>query len=289
MEDADIMKSPILKRLTILPLVFALCVALSSPVEAGPIKQIEFKEIADGENLRLHIAYPGGHQMTDKRPAVVYFFGGGWRRGKPGQFYPFIQDLAKEGIVGISAQYRTDESHGATPVDCVMDGKAAIRYVREHAADLGIDPSKIIAGGGSAGGHVAACTAIAAAPEAAGANLAISSRPAALILLNPVLSVGPEGYAHGYVKRFAPDWRTISPLHAVDGYIPPTLILVGTEDKILPVAMTKTYKADMEAAGNRCDAVFYEGAGHGFFNQPSYREQVSGEIAKFLQSLGYLD
>ena len=60
--------------------------------------------------------------------------------------------------MAISAEYRTKKSHGTDPFACVEDGKSAIRWVRENAAQLGIDPTKVIAGGGSAGGHVAACT-----------------------------------------------------------------------------------------------------------------------------------
>lgn len=249
---------------------------------------VEYKPVEGGENLTLHIANPPGHTATDQRPAVIFFFGGGWKQGKPGQFYPFIGDLSKEGVVAISAQYRTKSSHGTTPTDCVMDGKSAVRYVREHAAELGVDPDKIVVGGGSAGGHVAACTAIEAAPSDRADNQAISARPQALMLLNPVLSTGPDGYAHGYVKQHIDDWTRISPLDRADGSFPPTLILVGTNDKILPPSMANDFKSKLEAADVRCDVVFYEGAGHGFFNQPQYRPQASAEMVKFMKSLGYI-
>ncbi|WOO41016.1 alpha/beta hydrolase [Rubellicoccus peritrichatus] len=248
-----------------------------------------FKTIEDGDDLELHIAYPKGHQSMDKRPAIIFFFGGGWKFGKPGQFYPFIQDLSDEGIVAISAQYRTKKSHGATPVECVMDGKSAIRYVREHAAELGIDPDKIIAGGGSAGGHVAACAVVDNAPQETNENLQISSRPQALVLLNPVLSVGPDGYAHGYVKQSIDNWQSVSPLHSIDSNFPPTLIQVGTADKVLPPSMAYDFEKQMKAAGNKCEIIFYEGAAHGFFNKPEYRDQITNKIKAFLQSLGYIN
>lgn len=268
--------------------ILALLLCFGQSAHADWMKKIEYKEV-DGENLTLHTVYPPGHQPTDKRPAIVFFFGGGWVGGNPGQFYPYITELSKEGIVAISAQYRTKKSHEASPVDCVKDGKSAIRYVREHAAELGIDPEKIIAGGGSAGGHVAACTVIEAAPEETDENLSVSSRPQALVLLNPVISVSPNGgYRNDYVVKFLPNWQTISPLESVDASFPPTLVMVGTADKILPVHMSKQFEQKMKDAGNRCEIVFYEGMGHGFFNKPEYRAKTVEEIKTFLRSLGYL-
>ncbi|WP_269540640.1 alpha/beta hydrolase [Cerasicoccus fimbriatus] len=249
---------------------------------------VEYKTIADGKNLELHICYPQGHTPDDKSPAVIFFFGGGWRGGKPGQFYPYIIDLAKQGVVGISAEYRTKSSHGVSPVECVKDAKSAVRYVREHAAEMGIDPNRIIAAGGSAGGHVAACTAISDAPEESGENLAISSRPEALILINPVISTGPEGYAHGYVTASIADWQSISPLHRVDG-MPPTLLQTGEDDTTTPLPLQVQFQEQMETAGQRCDLVIYQGAGHGFFNKPEFQPEAKEQINTFLRSLGYMN
>ncbi|WP_309396058.1 alpha/beta hydrolase [Cerasicoccus maritimus] len=260
---------------------------IAQTVFAQAVELIEFKEV-EGENLTLHVAYPAGHSPSDQRPAVVFFFGGGWKQGKPGQFYPYIRALAKQGIVGISAQYRTKSSHGVAPDVCVKDGKSAIRYVRMHAGELGIDPNKVLAGGGSAGGHVAACTAIEDAPEEAHEIHSISSKPAALILLNPVLSTGPNGYAHSYVKSAVPEWKTVSPLHRVDE-LPPTLVEIGDQDNVSPLPMALEFQSAMEQAGQRCDLVLFEGAKHGFFNRPEYQQQTFEHMNDFLRSLGYLD
>ncbi|WPJ95169.1 alpha/beta hydrolase fold domain-containing protein [Coraliomargarita algicola] len=180
-------------------------------------------------------------------------------------------------------------SHETSPVESVKDGKSAIRYIREHASELGIDPKRIVAGGGSAGAHVAACTAIGFAPEETGENLNISSRPQALVLLNPVLNVGPDGYAHGYVTRFIAEWEKLSPFHSADDTFPPTLIEVGTLDKILPIHMAKAFEQKMIAAGNHCEIKFFEGADHGFFNKPEYRPEIIEDIKHFLRSLNYIE
>jgi len=114
----------------------------------------------DGLALRAWIFEPAGHSADDRRPAIVFFFGGGWVGGTPKQFYPHCRDLAELGMVAISAEYRIKSKHGTTPMACVEDGKSAVRYLRANANQLGIDPDRIVSGGGSAGGHVAACTGV---------------------------------------------------------------------------------------------------------------------------------
>ena len=63
-------------------------------------------------------------------------------------------------MVAIAADYRVHKRHGAMIADCVSDAQSAIRWVRVHADRLGVDPERIAAGGGSAGGHLAASTAV---------------------------------------------------------------------------------------------------------------------------------
>ncbi|WPJ95170.1 hypothetical protein SH580_17245 [Coraliomargarita algicola] len=89
------------------PLLAVVAIALSTQFsQAQWLTKTDFKPL-EGGNLELHIANPDGHSANDQRPVIIFFFGGGWKFGKPGQFYPFIQELSKEGIVAISAQYRT--------------------------------------------------------------------------------------------------------------------------------------------------------------------------------------
>jgi len=72
---------------------------------------------------------------------IVLFFGGGWVAGKPQQMAGHARYFARAGYVAISAKYRVRNKDGKhlTPYDCVEDGKSAVRYLREHAAELGID------------------------------------------------------------------------------------------------------------------------------------------------------
>lgn len=69
-------------------------------------------------------------------------------------------------FLSITADYRLKSRHGTTPLECIEDATSATRYVRAHAKELGVDPDRIVASGGSAGGHIAACAVIEGGPQA---------------------------------------------------------------------------------------------------------------------------
>jgi len=254
-----------------------------------PDKVVEFKQ-TDSKPLELNIFYPVNFKEGDSRPAIVFFFGGGWKGGNPNQFYPQAAYLASRGMVAISARYRTKSRYGAEPFQCVEDGKSAIRYVRKHARELGIDPDKLACGGGSAGGHVAAATATVKKWDCPDDDLTISAVPDALVLFNPVYDNGPNGYGYDRVKNY---YKTISPIDNLDGTQPPTLVMMGSNDKHTPVATTELYDQRMEANGNRCDTIIYEDQKHGFFNMHKsknneYFIKTAVAMDRFLASLGFL-
>jgi acetyl esterase/lipase len=251
-----------------------------------PNKQIVYKTVGETE-LKLHIFTPEGHQVSDNRPAIVFFFGGGWTRGTPEQFYPHCRYLASRGMVAISAEYRVESVHGTSPRECVQDGKSAIRWIRENAKKLGIDPTRIAAGGGSAGAHVAAAAGSVRGFEEEDQNLSISSRPEALVLFNPVYDNSPKGYGHSRVEAY---WREFSPMHNINQNTPPTIVFLGTEDELIPVETAKEYQRRMQEKGVRSDLHLYEGQPHGFFNyhHREYYTRTVIEVDRFLASLGYL-
>ncbi|MFC0536782.1 alpha/beta hydrolase [Pelagicoccus mobilis] len=249
-----------------------------------PDSIVEYKETAEGK-LTLHIFNPPGHRPTDSTPAIVFFFGGGWKSGDPSHFYRQSEYLASRGLVAICADYRTATRHGTTPQACVKDGKSAIRWVRAHAAELGIAPDRIAAGGGSAGGHVAAATATLAGFNEEGEDTTISCRPDALALFNPVFDNSSEGYGFDRVKDY---WRDFSPLHNIGEQTPPTIVFLGTNDHLVKVSSAESFKKQMEANQNRCELLLFEGHRHGFFNEAKYYETLL-ETDKFLTSLGYLN
>lgn len=252
-----------------------------------PDQLLTYKQIGSTE-LKLHVFRPSASDFPPPRPATVFFFGGGWVGGSPTQFYPHCTYLASRGIVAMSAEYRVKERNGTSPRECVEDGKSAVRWIREHAEELGVDPDQIIAGGGSAGGHVAAATATIDGFEAENDHLDISCRPNALVLFNPVFDNGPEGYGYERVKDY---WESFSPMHNISEATPPTIVFLGTQDRLIPVETARSYQKRMESYGRRCDLHLYEGQEHGFFNFKDRNnfDQTVIEMDKFLASLGYLE
>lgn len=122
----------------------------------GPVGQARvYKKVGDRE-LRLFVVHHDGWQPTDQRPALVLFHGGGWTGGSPMQFNDQVTYLARRGMVCFQVEYRLVKDVPGPPLNCVHDAKSAMRWVRSHAGELGIDPKRIAAGGGSAGGHLAA-------------------------------------------------------------------------------------------------------------------------------------
>jgi len=283
-----------LNFLSPLACVAALALALTASVGRAeedtkdyvPNEKWAYKTV-DGKPLELHAFLPSGYKPTDRRPVIVFFFGGGWNGGSPSQFYPHCAYFASRGMVALSADYRVKNRNATTPRECVIDGKAALRWLRQHAAERGIDPQRIAAGGGSAGGHVAAAIATVRGFDEPGADLRLDSRPNALVLFNPVFDNSPEGWGHDRVKDY---WREISPLHNLDAQTPPTAVFSGSLDKLIPAATVRRFGELMKAAGRRCDVHIYEGQNHGFFNYrvPEYYWKTVETADRFLAALGFL-
>ncbi|VGO13619.1 Acetylxylan esterase [Pontiella desulfatans] len=278
-------KTFLLKTLSFFGLLGALSVLAQEP---GPAEKIVYKKTEQGE-LALHIFYPAGHQKTDKRSVAVLFHGGGWNGGSPAMFYRQCEYLASRGIVAMSVEYRLANKHKTTPVECVKDAKSAIRWVRQNADQLGIDPDQLIAGGGSAGGHIAASTGTATSFEEETDDKSISYCPNALVLFNPVYDNSPKGYGYERVKAY---WEKISPMHNLTQATPPTVVIFGTEDKHISVEMAEAYKRRMKALGVRSELHLYAGQKHGFYRykmSPELFRETIGDVDMFLTSLGYLE
>jgi len=246
---------------------------------------------ASGDDLWIYRFEPQAHDpQTDQRPAVVFYFGGGWNGGTVRQFEQHARYLASRGMVAFVADYRVKSRQGTAPNASVADGKSAIRWVRKHAKRLGIDPDRIAAGGGSAGGHVAATTGICEGLEEADEqDSPVSSKSNALLLFNPVYHNGPDGYGHSRVKAWFP---AISPAHNITADDPPTIVFLGSKDQLIPVKTAKEFDAELKQKGIRSELWIYDGQPHGFFNEGKNPEAFLDTVLKmdaFLVSLGWLD
>lgn len=250
-----------------------------------PTRKIVYKKVGDRE-LSLHVFQPEGWKASDKRVCYITIHGGGWTGMGPERMYAFADHYAKRGLVSISLQYRLASVKTNTTVfDCVKDVRSAVRYVRAHADELGIDPGKIIASGGSAGGHLAASTAMFEVNEGSD-DLSVSPTPNALVLLFPVIDTSTEGYGNA---RIGDHWKELSPAHNVRPSLPATITFHGTGDTTTPFKGAQIFHDAMLKVGNRSELVVNEGGAHGYLmrTQPLYDECLAKTDA-FLKSLSLL-
>ena len=248
-------------------------------------KTFVYKETPKGK-LEVVVTYPPGWNADDRRPGIVFFFGGGWTNGNLKQFEAQAEHLARRGMVAARADYRVKSRHGVRPDACVEDAKSAVRWFRAHTAEQGVDPDRIVAAGGSAGGHIAACAAFTPGMDAPGEDLKVSSKPNALVLFNPVLRFSG---VPALMKRIDGDEKlgdAISPNLHIGKDAPPALILLGTDDKLAP--MGDAYIARAKEHGARAELFTAEGQGHSFFNRAPWKERTTARVDEFLTSLGYL-
>ena len=217
--------------------------AIKSSLSAGQTYTTHCYRVVEGAALRLRL-YPPAANPT--RAAVVFFYGGGWRNGDIDQFAPQSRHLSARSLLAICAEYRVANRHGTTPFEALEDVCASLTWLRERADELGFAPERLVAAGGSAGGHLALC-----------AVLVGSIQLGALVLFNPVLDTSETGFG---AARFLGRGLELSPLHHVRPGLPPTLILQGTDDDTTPHATVEQFCKAMGVVGNRCELESYAGA-----------------------------
>ncbi len=281
-------------------LLIALChglalAGLSSSAfgEGEPVLRIQevYKTVGD-RKLTLDFDYPPDWKSSDKRPAIVFFFGGGWTSGSPTQFKPQAEYFAKRGLVCARADYRLRARDQITPDKCVDDAFSAMSWVRGHAAQFGIDPKRIAAAGGSAGGHLAACTFFAEGISSPDDDKSASPRPNAMILYNPVLDLvavrSERAVQNGNFFAGVDDatLKRISPGLYLRKEMPPTLLLDGTKDWLYP--QIREFVERAKSMGAPVEAWYADDQPHGFFNKSPWLEKTTAEADAFLCRIGYL-
>ena len=253
-------------------------------------KDLVFKQTPEGE-LKLHFFMPPKADVgiAVQKPCVVFFFGGGWRSGSYLQFVPQAEYLAGRGIVAACADYRILNIHKTLPDKAVEDAKSAIRWVRGHADELGIDPTKVIAAGGSAGGHLAASTALVTAYDAPSDDKSVSAKPNAMVLFNPAMNIATlfkERATSGTPGITLEMAEAITPNTFLSKDTPPAIFFFGSADKLKMGA--DEYRQKALALGLRAEMWVAPGQGHGFFNKEPWLQVTARQMDVFLTSLGYL-
>jgi acetyl esterase/lipase len=252
-----------------------------------PVEEAVYKTVG-GRKLRLFIFEPD--VAGTNRPAVLFFIGGtfGPNPNTPADFQYHAVHLASRGAVAICVECRTGQDEGFTPIQAIRDARSAVRWLRGHATDWGVDPHRIAVCASSSGGYTAVSAIMFDHLNDDGDDPAISPVPDALA----VFAAGMD--AVDIMSRLYPELlpraRDISPYHNVRKCLPPTLWMIGTADPLYE--QNRNFVERMTAAGNAITRVEYEGMAHGFFrhgrhgNRPL--EETRRRIAEFLESIGFL-
>jgi acetyl esterase len=258
----------------------------------GPESQV-FATRGTTTDLKIYVFSPQGAKVSP-RAAIVLFYGGGWVAGEPSWAFGRAQHFAERGMVAIAAQYRLSDQKEITPVDAVEDADDAIRWVRSHASEFGVDPNRIAGYGWSAGAHLAACAAIIKSPS----EKQVSCVPDALVLESPAVAASSDGWFRRLLGSKAKP-EDLSPDEHIRSGLPPTIIVEGREDTVTPLTGVQRFVDRMKASNNRCELYVFEGAGHLFTPvgiaddgypkpDPTIEAAAFSKLDTFLVSLGYM-
>jgi acetyl esterase/lipase len=235
---------------------------------------------ANGQTLI--IAYP--KNITSSLPAIIHFHGGGFKQGAAEEKTALL--FAKAGFVGISINYRL--SGEAIFPAAVHDCKTAVRWARANAKKYGIDPNKIGAFGGSAGGHLALMLGTSAGDkylEGDGEYPEFSSNvktvvanypPTDFLRMNDVkgdidhdAAKSPESlFIGGAIQTMKEVVQKANPIAYLDKNDPPMLILHGRMDGSVPMSQSELLVAELKKLGIKHEFIIVENAGHGFKPKP---------------------
>lgn len=266
--------------LVLVPLLALVAVKKLHLLEIRPDRKIVYT-VNGTQELTLHAFMAQQRSGDIPTPALLLFHGGRWMYGGPEELYPQCEYFSAQGISCFSAQYRLGANNQPDVIGALADARSALDYLIDHARELHIDPDNIVVGGGSAGGHLAAALG-SGLPLIPGAGSSVARRPAAQLLYNPTLDLAPGTPDHHLVKDH---WEAVSPFHHIDSAVPPSLILVGSQDPEVPVETAQAFCSAVQAAGGHCEIALYEGQGHGFYHNPQYRDETNVRSLAFLNDL----
>src|SRR5688572_11758983 len=270
--------------------------AANLPPEAQPHSKPVYRATDQGKPLSIWVYWPGGKKPDHPLPAIVLYHGGGWMTGTPVFYLAVAHHFVERGMIALLPEYRVNESSGSKIPDSTRDARAAMRWVKAHAEELGIDTKRLAAGGGSAGGQLAA--SLGAAKVDHPNEPAIDPRPEALVLFNPGLNFTHAAFASAGLKNNAAvegltpeDLADSDPMKNLGPGYPPCIVFHGTDDATVPFGAVEEFVAAVNAAGGKCELVPFEGAGHTFYQGP--RNRASFDLAMqradaFLLELGLM-
>ena len=254
------------------------------------LKQSFTYKKVDTKDLKLDAFVPS--QSIKKSPCLIFIHGGGWKGGTTKTTLKWCRYLSELGCATFSVDYRlSNEDKGIKPSTCLEDVKSAVRWVRTNAESFNIDTSRIAYAGTSAGGHLAAACATIKGFNSPDDDLSVSCKPNLLLLHAPVIDNGPDGYGYDRVKEF---WEDFSPVHNLHNQLPPTCMLLGDKDPLIPFESAIKVAEAVKNSGSDIEFYVFEGKGHGLFSQKE--SELTEPIMKlyyhwhsFLHKQGYVN
>jgi len=290
------MRSIVMAVLTTLALAgFLAAFCLPAPDQAAQQPRSYIYREIDGRKLQAYVFFPEGEGVRKQTPAILLFHGGGWSAGSAEWSFEAARRFAALGLVAISVEYRLSEGN-ITPIEALADTCASFRWARQHAAELAIDPHRVAGYGVSAGGHLVAAAATVGCPSDA-ANSA-SSKPDLLLLWSPALDVAADGWFRKLLQGRA-NVSDYSPADYAGPSTPPTCIVHGEKDTLVPLAGVKRFCDRVVQSGGVCKLIVYPGLGHlltrNLANQesdydpdPKARAEGIAQHERFLRERGYI-
>lgn len=250
-----------------------------------PTGKVYVYKHSGGKPREMEIWFPPNHDpATAKVPGLILFHGGGWSGGTRTQFATACEYFASRGMVTATVTYRMlnqAEAKALPPGEtrkraCIVDARSAIRWFRQHAAELGMDPRRLVAGGGSAGGHIAVLATTNNSLNDPADPVNVDTSVAAYVLFNPAFAVDDHQDAE------------VDALRHLQADFAPAIVFFGTDDN-WKVGWEAVY-SNLQKLGNRTvDLQLAEGQPHGFFNREPWRTVTLHAADRFLVEQGLLE
>ncbi len=260
--------------------------ASAAPTSADatpPGKSYVYKR-SGGQDREMEIYFPPGHDPgKSKVPGVVLFHGGGWSGGNLGQFRLACQYLASRGLVAATAQYRMLGKEEAGKLAqgetrkrvCITDARSAIRWFKQHAGELGIDPQRIVTGGGSAGGHISVLATINPGLDDPADPRNVDTSVVAYLLFNPAFAGTDSADIEVDVQRH------------LKANLAPAIVFFGTKDN-WKIGWDAAFAKLKQLGNSTTDVELAEGQTHSFFNKDPWQTVTLIAADRFLVRLGVL-
>lgn len=246
----------------------------------------------EGRDLRLDMFLPTS--PSARVPGVLVFHGGGWAWGGKDDFREQCVYLARQGFAAACVEYRLSRER-IYPA-AANDAKAAVQWMRANAAQFGIDSSRIVAMGNSAGGHLAALLGV--TPEkprfGRGDNGDVSTRVSAVVAIAATVDMlGKDRLDPWSTRTFmggrpqeTPDrWAEASPITHVGPSAAPFLFMHARDDEAVPYSDAAAMQKKLEQAGVRAEMFTVDSGGHSFFQEYPWRLSAMERVLSFLRTV----